>query len=95
MEKLDRDEKDWDSYYSMLRTNKLAYERAVEEGLEFHQGVTLVLRAMIFGRITDFWGDAPYTNALNGDEGSTEYLFPEFDSQETIYKGIIISYFNF
>ena len=83
------EEKDWDSYYSMLRTNKLAYDRAVEEGLEFHQGVTLVLRAMIFGRITDFWGDAPYTDALNGDEGSTEYLFPEFDSQEMIYKGII------
>ena len=82
-------EKDWSPYFSMLRTNKLAYERAVEEGLEFHQGVCIVMRAMIFGRITDLWGDAPYTYALNGDKGGVADLMPSFDSQETIYKGII------
>jgi len=60
----------WGTYYSLLRTNKLASDRAVEEGLEFHQGVTLVLKSMLFGTLTD-------------------YLFPKYDSQESIYKGII------
>ena len=83
------DEKDWSSYYSMLRTNNMAYERAVELGYEFHQGVALVLKSYVFGRITDFWGAAPYTYALNSDEGGEENLFPVFDDQETIYKGII------
>jgi len=82
----DWDEKDWDDYYSALSTNDLAYDRAVELGYEFHQGVALVLKSYIFGRITDLWGDAPYTNALNADDN---VIFPEFDSQETIYKGII------
>ncbi|WP_120271779.1 SusD/RagB family nutrient-binding outer membrane lipoprotein [Mangrovibacterium diazotrophicum] len=85
----DWEEEEWSGYYSMLRTNKLAYERAVEEGMEFHQGVCLVMRAMIFGRITDFWGDAPYTYALNAEDGGTDDILPPFDSQETIYKGII------
>ena len=77
---------DWDDYYSALSTNELAYDRAVELGYEFQQGIALVLRSYLFGRITDLWGDAPYTDALNAEE---DVLFPEFDSQETIYKGII------
>ena len=83
------DESDWSTYYSMLRNNKLAYNRSVELGLEFHQGVCLVMKSMIYAKITDFWGDAPYTNAVKGDEGSEEYLKPAYDSQEVIYKGII------
>ena len=38
----------WGTYYGLLRTNKQANERAVKMGLEFHEGVTLVLRAMLF-----------------------------------------------
>lgn len=77
----------WGTYYNLLRTNKLANERAVEMGLEFHEGVTLVLRAMLFGTLTDFYGDIPYTNALNGD--SPEGERPTYDSQEDVYMGVI------
>ena len=60
-----------------------------EEGMEFQQGLAIVLRAFNYGYIVDSWGDAPYTAALNGAEGEQEDLFPVFDSQETIYRGII------
>ena len=79
----------WNAYYDILRNNQLLYTRAVEENLEFHQGVALVMRAFMFGLITDLWGDAPYTDALKGDEEDVAYIFPKFDSQETIYTGII------
>jgi len=77
----------WGAYYGLLRTNKLANERAVELGLEFHEGVTLVLRAMLFGTLTDFYGDIPYTDALGGDEAEGER--PAYSSQEDVYRGVI------
>lgn len=77
----------WSTNYSLLRTNKVAYERAVELDLPFHQGVTLVLRAMLFGNLTDYYGDIPYTEALQGV--SLEGERPAYDTQETVYKGVI------
>ncbi|SOE21073.1 Starch-binding associating with outer membrane [Spirosomataceae bacterium TFI 002] len=79
----------WSSHYDILRNNALFYDRAVALNLEFHQGVALVMKAFNFGLITDLWGDAPYTNALKGEEGGTANILPEFDSQEVIYMGII------
>ncbi|MCY1723214.1 SusD/RagB family nutrient-binding outer membrane lipoprotein [Prolixibacteraceae bacterium Z1-6] len=79
----------WSTQYNNLRNAKHLYDRSVEEGLEFQQGIAKVMRAFNFGYITDRWGAAPYTAALNAIEGEQEDLFPAYDSQETIYKGII------
>ncbi|MBA4848916.1 SusD/RagB family nutrient-binding outer membrane lipoprotein [Emticicia sp. BO119] len=79
----------WSSYYDILRNNQLVYDRAVALNLEFHQGVSLVMKSFMFGLITDLWGDAPYTTALKGELGKTEDILPAFDSQEVIYTGIL------
>lgn len=79
----------WAGYYDILRNNDLLYQRAVAQNLEFHQGVSLVTKAFMFGLITDLWGDAPYTNALKGELGGTANILPSYDSQEVIYAGII------
>lgn len=80
---------DWSNWYGMLRTNALLEERAVELGFDFFEGVALTMKSFIYGNITDLWGDAPYTNAVNGDEGGVDNEYPTFDSQEVIYDGII------
>lgn len=82
-------EASWEGYYGNLRNIKQLYDRSEAEGMEFQQGISLVLRAFNFGYITDGWGDAPYTAAVNAPAGGQEDMFPVFDSQETIYKGII------
>lgn len=82
-------DRNWDTQYNILRTTKHLYLRSVDEGMEFQQGVAIVIRAFNFAYIADSWGDAPYTNAVRADEGEQEDLFPAFDSQEVIYKGII------
>lgn len=82
-------ERDWSNWYSNLRNARHLYERAEEEGMEFQQGIATVIRAFNFGFIADTWGNAPYSKALNAPEGGQEDLFPVFDSQESIYKGII------
>ncbi|MCG6188058.1 SusD/RagB family nutrient-binding outer membrane lipoprotein [Maribellus maritimus] len=83
------DNEGWESYYDILRTNALLIENANKNGLAFHEGVGLTMRAFLFGQIADYWGDAPYTMALQGNTGEIDYLYPEYDSQETIYSGII------
>lgn len=77
----------WSSNYDLLRTNKVAYDRAVELGLPFHEGVTLILKSMLFGNLTDYYGDIPYSEALQA--GDLEGERPAYDTQETVYKGII------
>lgn len=79
----------WSGYYDILRNNQFVYNKAVSLKYELHQGITLVMKSMIFGLITDLWGDAPYSQALKGDEGSQETTFPVFDPQQKIYEGIL------
>ncbi len=80
---------DWSNWYGMLRTNDLLEERAIALESDFFQGVALTMKSFIYGNITDIWGDAPYTNAVRGDEGGSESEYPVFDSQEVIYDGIL------
>lgn len=79
----------WSGYYGILRNNDEMYNKAVEAGLEFHQGVALIMKSYVFGLITDLWGDAPYSQALKGEQGGEANLKPVFDNQEDIYAGIL------
>lgn len=79
----------WTPYYDILRNNKYVYDRSAALKYELHQGISLTMKSMIFGLITDLWGDAPYSQALNGDQGGTKNTLPAFDSQKDIYTGIL------
>ncbi len=84
----DNDSESWARFYNNLRDINELYQKAVDRDLEFHQGIALVLRAYTFGLIADFYGDAPYTQALKGSQGS-EFFSPVFDPQREIYMGIL------
>jgi len=79
----------WASYYDILRNNQYVYDRSVSLNWEMHQGISLVVKSMMFGLIADLWGDAPYSAALKGADGGTANTFPVYDSQEAIYTGIL------
>lgn len=79
----------WVSYYDILRNNQFVYDKAVASNDGFQQGITLVMRSMMFGLLTDLYGDVPYTTALKGDEGGKDNTFPAYDDQKTIYEGIL------
>ncbi len=76
----------WSYYYQILRNNEIIYEKALNNGNPFFQGVALVMRSFIFGLITDLYGDCPYSESLKAGEG---VYFPKFDEQKNIYKGIL------
>ena len=82
------DSHSWRSFYSLLSTNKVLMEKAKAENLEFHLGVGLVMKAFIYGLITDLWGDAPNVDALKATDGP-EYYDAAFDDQKSIYDGVL------
>jgi hypothetical protein len=84
----DNSSKSWNGYYAILSNNNALYSKSDELKLDFHKGVALVMRAYTFGLITDLWGDAPYSEALNG-ELLGDNLKPVFDDQADIYAGIL------
>lgn len=47
---------------------------------------TRMLRVLNFHRLTDFYGNIPYFDALNGMEG---VFFPEYDNQPEIYADML------
>jgi len=81
--------RDWTGWYDILRTNDLMMQRGEELGYDFFVGVGHAMRGFVFGNITDLWGDAPFSNALKGNQGSAEFQYPAFDRQEDIYNGVI------
>jgi hypothetical protein len=85
----DWSDQSWTSYYSILRNNDELYQKALDLGLEFHQGMALVMKSYVFGLITDLWGDAPYSAALRGEMGGADNIKPVFDAQQDIYAGIL------
>jgi hypothetical protein len=82
-------DQNWGGWYNILRNNDAMYVRAQELGWDFHQGVALTMKSFIFGNIADLWGDAPYSQALKGDEGGKENLVPAYDTQQQIYMGVL------
>ena len=70
------------NYYNYLMDLQDIINR---DGGKNMNAVAKILQAYIFWYVTDMWGDVPYSQALKG----TTSLKPAFDTQETIYKGLI------
>jgi len=79
-------DQNWGGFYGILRNTKEMLKKAEDQELEFYQGVALTMKAYNFGMITDLWGDAPFSEALQGETGN---LKPVYDSQRDIYIGIL------
>lgn len=76
----------WNSFYTDVLKNLDQLGTKAEEGEAMHfLGVSKVLKAYSLMMITDVWGDAPYTEALQGELGNRT---PVYDSQEALYQTI-------
>lgn len=47
----------------------------------------LVMRGLLFGYVTDVWGDVPYSQALQGNSADA-IIQPAYDPQKDIYTGL-------
>lgn len=79
----------WDLLYARsLKDAQVMYDLAKEADNKNIQGVALVMRSYVYSILTDAYGDIPYTEALQADEGNST---PAYDQQEVIYPALIDS----
>lgn len=77
----------WSSAYrGMLEDIRLMNLLAEEAGLTFHKGMGKVFQAYVMLTLVDYFGDVPYSEALQGSEG---ILNPAADSGQAVYDAAI------
>lgn len=79
----------WDLLYARpLMDSKKMYEFARTEGNDVSRGVALVWQTYVFSLLTDSFGDIPYSDALDAEDGAT---LPTYDRQQDIYPAMVDS----
>ncbi len=82
----------WQNYYLVLPNVRELEKRFATYGATGEvmnmQAMLKILLAYKTFKITDIYGDMPFTKAGYGYQ-DLEYLFPEFDSQESIYLSLL------
>lgn len=70
---------------NIINTNESSPEAASKYGSNANQiAVARILKAYFFWKVTDYWGDIPYSNALKGSG-----LDQTYDKQQDIYPALI------
>jgi len=76
----------WSTWYSKsISQLKIIQKLATSTENDNYKGVAIVLQSWVFSLLTDAYGDIPYTEAGDIDK----YLTPHYDTQETVYKGLL------
>lgn len=76
----------WNNVYDNMRNVQLLISLSEQKNVPNYKAVALVIRAWMFSLVTDTYGDVPYLEATKGVNG---ILQPKYDSQESIYEGIL------
>lgn len=77
-----------ESYTSYIKNVQELINRTQDnEDLVNTYAVALIWKSFLFHRITDLYGDVPYSEAANGYR--TQIYYPKYDRQSEIYAGMI------
>lgn len=77
----------WTTYFAgNLKDIQTVINKGVADGRPNHQAVGLIWKAWLFHIVTDLWGDVPYSEALQGEDGITT---PTYDTQQSIYASML------
>ena len=76
---------EWSGIYTDVLINAQTLIDQFGEANPYYTGISKVLIAFNLGIATDFWGDVPYNDALQGLAGNKA---PSYDSQEMVISAI-------
>ena len=76
-------------YYDNLRNVQKMGEEAERVNAPVYTALTKFFRAYYFYELTLRFGDIPYSQALKGEK--EEIYTPEYDAQEDVFAGILLS----
>jgi len=76
--------------YSMVKNSQYIVDNAQLETLggnqKFYTAVGQIMRSFWYGYLTSLYGDIPYSEAMQAEEGN---FMPAYDSQKDIFKGVL------
>lgn len=75
------------TYASELKNFQAVIDAGKEASQPLLWGPPQVMRSLVFGYLTDVWGDVPYSQALQGDADEA-VIQPAYDPQKDIYDGL-------
>jgi hypothetical protein len=75
------------TYAQELKNFQAVIDAAKPDNQEMLWGPAQVMRSLLFGYVTDVWGDVPYSEALRGD-AADPVIQPAYDAQQDIYAGL-------
>lgn len=75
------------TYANELKNFQAVIDAAKPDNQEMLWGPAQVMRSLLFGYVTDVWGDVPYSEALRGDADDA-VIQPAYDDQQVIYTGL-------
>ncbi len=73
-------------YADALQDLKIIENKATAEGRSNYVAISKMLQAYCFQVLTDNFGDIPFSESLQGDQG---VITPKYDAQKDVYDGII------
>lgn len=76
----------WEGMYTALSDVNSVEQQAIASGNEQLEGVAVVMRSWIFSVLTNAYGDVPYFDAINAQDGTFN---PAYDLQEEIYPDLL------
>jgi hypothetical protein len=86
----------WTDYYAKaamdMREIRVLYESLSPDqqtSYEVYLHLGKIVNAFTTARTTDLWGDIPYSEAFTARQTVERNLFPEFDTQESVYDAIL------
>ena len=78
----------WESIYSNLVDVQAMSDLSIEQGNVFTEAVALVYQAGLIDLATKIYGDVPFTETNQLEEG---VVFPKYDQQKEIYETLLVN----
>lgn len=77
----------WDGGYPLLENYQFIDNTAAKDPTQaYFQAIAKIMKSFHFSRLVDIYNDIPYTNALNGSNGT---LFPTYDKGADVYAACL------
>jgi hypothetical protein len=76
----------WTTYFDNLADYEYVINNNPDGDVTAFKGYAKVMKALVYQRLVDLYGDVPYTEALKGSGN----LLPKYDKQEDVYTKLIV-----
>jgi hypothetical protein len=76
----------WDGMYDNITDYQYVIDNASKDNAAYLVGPAKIMRAYVYQKLVDLYGDVPYTEAMS----AATNLAPKYDNAQTVYEDLIV-----